>query len=243
MHLGDDMTYIKYTSAGPNSKYEVSVAGARGISIKPTGGGTLHGTWTADNAVTSSDRRLKKSIMPLYRAISEAADSSPKSRASREAAASQLRGGVAQQTTQQLQPQQQQLAAGASRSPGSERAAAVGWVLRELRPVSFNFKDGPEAKYSRYGFIAQELQQVLPGVVRGSGEEHLKVVYQDLIALLTLAAQVLQDKVNQLSDALQKQEETSAALFKYLRELDAKVERVLSSNTGGPPPNEAGVRV
>jgi len=104
----------------------------------------------------------------------------------------------------------------------------VGWVLRELRPVSFNFKDGPEAKYSRYGFIAQELQQVLPGVVRGTGEEHLKVVYQDLIALLTLAAQVLQDRVNQLSDALHKQEESTAALFKYIRDLDSKVERVLS---------------
>lgn len=30
---------------------------------------------------------------------------------------------------------------------------------------------------------------MLPAVVRGQDEEHLKVAYQDLIALLTLAAQ------------------------------------------------------
>lgn len=126
---------------------------------------------------------------------------------------------------------------------------AVGWVLRELRPVSFNFKDGPEAKHSRYGFIAQELQQVLPGVVRGTGEEHLKVAYQDLIALLTLAAQVLQDRVNNLqetvvhqsevltqqtekltqqSEKLTQQSDALTTLLGYYKELDNKLERALA---------------
>ncbi|CAK9010054.1 unnamed protein product, partial [Durusdinium trenchii] len=63
----------------------------------------------------------------------------------------------------------------------SEEAEGVSWVLRQLRPVSFKFKNGPEAKYSRYGFIAQELQEVLPSVVRSvqtDGREHLAVAYQ-----------------------------------------------------------------
>eukprot|EP00913_Durusdinium_trenchii_P014476 g13580.t1 len=101
-------------------------------------GGHLHGTWTADNAVSTSDRRLKKSIIPLYEAMK----------------------GQGQ----------------------SEEAEGVSWVLRQLRPVSFKFKNGPEAKYSRYGFIAQELQEVLPSVVRSvqtDGREHLAVAYQD----------------------------------------------------------------
>jgi len=53
------------------------------------------------------------------------------------------------------------------------------------------------------------------------------VAYQDLIALLTLAAQVLQDRVNQLSDALQKQEASTQTLLEYVKKLDAKIERVL----------------
>eukprot|EP00401_Gymnodinium_catenatum_P058340 CAMPEP_0117588272 /NCGR_PEP_ID=MMETSP0784-20121206/69765_1 /TAXON_ID=39447 /ORGANISM="" /LENGTH=40 /DNA_ID= /DNA_START= /DNA_END= /DNA_ORIENTATION= len=34
-------------------------------------GGTLHGVWTANEVVTSSDRRLKRAIMPLHRTIAE----------------------------------------------------------------------------------------------------------------------------------------------------------------------------
>merc|ERR1711879_345608 len=106
-------------------------------------GGTLHGTWTADNTVTASDRRLKKSIVPLYKEVAESARNLG---------------------TDAAELQQ--------RPMGTERSSVVNWVLRELRPVSFKFRHGPDAKYSRYGFVAQELQQVLPGVVRGAGDKH-----------------------------------------------------------------------
>jgi len=129
----------------------------------------------------------------------------------------------------------------AVRTTASERASTVGWVLRELRPVSFNFKDGPEAKYSRYGFVAQELQQVLPGVVRGQGEEHLKVAYQDLIALLTLAAQVLQEKVSTLEETvMQLRGETAAIRTDYHKldenyhKLDEKLNILLSGQRASP---------
>jgi len=189
INFGDTNSYTKYVST-PAKAIETFVDNTRGISVTATGG-VLHGTWTSDNAVTTSDRRLKKSIMPLYKAIAESANKAP------------------------------QATSTSSRPAGTEKASTVGWVLRQLRPVSFKFKHGPESKQSRYGFVAQELQQVLPSVVRGQGEKHLTVVYQDLIALLTLAAQVLQDRVNQ-------QEDSITNIVKHLKSLDEKIEGILA---------------
>jgi len=110
-----------------------------------------------------------------------------------------------------------------------DASEGVSWVLRQLRPVSYKFKSGPEAKYSRYGFVAQELQQVLPAVVRGQGDEHLSVAYQDLIALLTLAQQITQDKVTKAEAMMQKQEDQIAALSKQLQMLTEKMDLVLES--------------
>jgi len=72
--------------------------------------------------------------------------------------------------------------------------AEVSWLLRELRPVSFSFRRGPESKHIRYGFIAQELERVLPSMVREK-DEYKHVIYQDLIALLTLTAQAQQARL------------------------------------------------
>jgi len=179
LRFAADGTYIGNTADTMN----FFAGGNRGMSITSSGG-SLHGLWTSDQAVTTSDRRLKKSIVPLYRAISEA--------------------GKASGTMQT-----------ASKRKDKERDEAVGWIMRELRPVSFKFKNGPEGKHQRYGFVAQELQQVLPDLVRGQGEKHLAVAYQDLIALLTLAAQVLQEKVKQ-------QEETLERLVKIVEEIDQR---------------------
>jgi flagellar biosynthesis chaperone FliJ len=52
--------------------------------------------------------------------------------------------------------------------------------------VSFTFRRGPESKYTRYGFVAQELERILPAVVRGQ-DSYKHVLYQDLIAVLALA--------------------------------------------------------
>jgi len=187
LHFSNTNTYVKYVTS-PSAGLETTVDNHRSMSITSTGG-TLHGTWTADNTVTASDRRLKKSIVPLYKAVADTARAA---------------GTEAPDLTQRP-------------VGGSERSQVVNWVLRELRPVSFKFKQGPDAKHSRYGFVAQELQQVLPGVVRGQGDKHLSVVYQDMIALLTMAAQSLQDKVNQ-------QEDTIQAMMKRIKELDEKLE-------------------
>jgi hypothetical protein len=71
--------------------------------------------------------------------------------------------------------------------------ALHGDVVCPDRPVSFNLKHGPEAKYLKFGFIAQELETVFPNLVRTVENTDTKAVAsQDLIAVLTLALQNLQ---------------------------------------------------
>lgn len=147
---GSTSTYASFAS----TSIQFYASATRGLQVSSTGG-TLHGAWTADATVTTSDRRLKKNIEPLYRTIAQQA----------------LQRGGAQQNRDQ----------------------PVSWLLRELRPVSFNLKHGPEAKYLKFGFIAQELETVFPNLVRTVENTDLKAVAsQDLIAVLTLALQTLQ---------------------------------------------------
>ncbi|CAJ1381751.1 unnamed protein product [Effrenium voratum] len=95
----------------------------------------------------------------------------------------------------------------ASISPGPpNRAEAVSWLLRELRPVSYYFREGPEAKLARYGFIAQELEKVMPELVRDHKEKK-HVVYQDLVALLALSSQVQQERLEEYEARARKRAE------------------------------------
>jgi hypothetical protein len=70
----------------------------------------------------------------------------------------------------------------------------MGWMMRQIRPVSFNYRDGPQKMQKRLGFIAQELEEVVPQVTREQGEGSAKtksVMYMDLIAVLTSMIQEL----------------------------------------------------
>jgi hypothetical protein len=72
--------------------------------------------------------------------------------------------------------------------PAKDQATMA--TLRELRPVSFKYKNTPEAKYSRFGFIAQEIEKVMPDVVHTNPKDGFKyVTLQDLIAVITLGLQ------------------------------------------------------
>lgn len=162
--------FIQETDAGARIGFYVN--NNRGMSITDAGG-TLHGTWTADVSVSTSDRSLKDNIRGLEDTLRK----------------NMARQANATDTTPS-----------ASR-PGAENPSAdpSQWLLRQLRPVSYNFRQGNEAKYMRFGFIADELEQVLPEVVRElpTTEEQKKqdpgektepkkgVVYTDLIAVLT----------------------------------------------------------
>ena len=39
----------------------------------------------------------------------------------------------------------------------AETEDSLSWILRALRPVAYRFKRGAEAKYQRFGFIADEV--------------------------------------------------------------------------------------
>lgn len=175
----------------PGSTLDFTVGGSRAASVSSTGG-TLHGEWLTESetGITTSDRRLKQNIQPLFRTIAES--------------------GPAKRSADA--PQMQQSAQGAT----AQRASVVDWVLRELRPVSYSFRHGADAKQERYGFVAQELEGVLPGLVRGEGDEEKSVVYQDFVALITLASQSLQESMD-LEDA--RLDELERKVFEFARKM------------------------
>mmetsp|Transcript_84491 Transcript_84491/g.225779 ORF Transcript_84491/g.225779 Transcript_84491/m.225779 type:complete len:485 (-) Transcript_84491:65-1519(-) len=84
----------------------------------------------------------------------------------------------------------------------------VSWVLRELRPVSYTFKG---EKDTRFGFIADELNRALPQLVRTTQGAYSGVVYQDIIAVLTVTAQAQQSRIETL-------EATVESLVREVRE-------------------------
>jgi len=91
-------------------------------------------------------------------------------------------------------------------------ATAPSWLLRQLRPVSYRFRKHGEAKDSnpqRYGFLADEVQRVLPDLVKtfsGDGDHKTlqAVSYQDLIALIVASQQKIQKQVEDLHSQIEK---------------------------------------
>ncbi len=99
-------------------------------------------------------------------------------------------------------------------------------ILKKLKPKSYNYDtanaDGISFPYEKqYGFIAQDLQKVLPELVKtvkkpaevdSAGKithkaiSHLGVNYNSFIALLTAAMQVQQGKIDSLEQKGSKQE-------------------------------------
>jgi hypothetical protein len=90
-------------------------------------------------------------------------------------------------------------------------------VVSNLNPVRFAWRDGLkeygiECDREDVGFIAQELQQVLPELVReGADRDHLAVNYDHITAVNTAAIQELIRVVDELrgeNDALKTQNES-----------------------------------
>jgi hypothetical protein len=166
-------------------------------------GGFLHGTWLVPDALNPSDRRLKKDIRPLGRTIKEL-----------------------------LATQFQNEQAGSNGEAQASDGGGAMWLLRQLRPVSYSFKKGAESKHMRFGFIADELETVVPQVVRhlnyADYPDMKTVMYQDLIALLTAAAQGQQDvleKQKQLMDTLVGKIQAMKLQIKGLKEEEANSDR------------------
>lgn len=215
-----DFAYSAPTPA--NTKMDFYVANVHTMSMKSTIS-TLHGIWEADATITTSDRRLKTSIEPLYRTIaarakarwSETRTDAPPGDMKRTNLLSSTQSPVIAPSAKQQQDQ------------------GVGWLLRELRPVSFKLKSGPEAKYLKFGFIAQELETIFPNLVRNIGGEEGKeegtkaIASQDLIAVLTLALQSLQkDMDKQREFMVREMEEQRRQLAALIAENRMRMDRI-----------------
>ena len=68
--------------------------------------------------------------------------------------------------------------------------------LNKLRPVAYKYKKGDDQ--IRFGFIAQEVLDVLPNIVDGTEQTNYGVSYQDIIAVLVKSVQELSDRVDEL---------------------------------------------
>eukprot|EP00747_Dinoflagellata_sp_TGD_P038941 gnl/TRDRNA2_/TRDRNA2_139968_c0_seq3.p1 gnl/TRDRNA2_/TRDRNA2_139968_c0~~gnl/TRDRNA2_/TRDRNA2_139968_c0_seq3.p1 ORF type:complete len:212 (+),score=43.50 gnl/TRDRNA2_/TRDRNA2_139968_c0_seq3:337-972(+) len=174
-----------------SSLLSIYVNNNRAISFGDAAG-TLHGNWVHENALSSSDKRLKRDIEPLHDTLRR------------------LQEGFSSQS-------ESATAAAASTSPAD-------WVLRELRPVSFRPKNDPSGP-RRFGFIADELEKVLPSIVVMDNDEARmrRVRMLDFIALIVEGMQSHQRMLLTLGE---KQEEKAAQQLKVEERLD-RIEHVL----------------
>ena len=73
-------------------------------------------------------------------------------------------------------------------------------TVSKLEPVSFNWK--PDMRGvdlgTRYGFIAQDIQEVIPTIVKE--EEHLTLEHSNIISINTAAIKELVNEINELKD-------------------------------------------
>ena len=68
-------------------------------------------------------------------------------------------------------------------------------MARRLLPVKFRFKGDDKL---HYGFIAQDVQKVMPDVVHEGEDGYLTLTYHELIAPLCALVQEQEDRINQL---------------------------------------------
>jgi hypothetical protein len=223
--FGTDSTRITFVNSPSPASIDHYVAGTHTMSMSTTVS-VLHGIWESDMTITTSDRRLKTSIQPLYQTIAARAKtrwSETQGDLAMNAATSddgRLRGSSTQSSMVAPPSKQQQ-------------DQPIGWLLRELRPVSFKLKSGPEAKYLKFGFIAQELETIFPNLVRNVGgvkdsEEGTKAIAsQDLIAVLTLALQSLQKEMEKQRDWMMQEIQAQRSLLdSLLLEQRLRMERI-----------------
>jgi hypothetical protein len=126
-----------------------------------------------------------------------------------------------------------------SRGMKQDRRDAIDWVLRELRPVSFTFRQGADTKsmnrhsQQRFGFVAQEVEKVMPDLVTDTGATK-SMMYQDFIAMITLATQDHQERIEQHNGEVGKLRSLVQRLGEKLGHLQKRVARVIAPLESGP---------
>lgn len=179
-----------------------------------TTGGTLHGLWTSDEVIASSGREVKTNIANLEDYAGRCQNF--------QCRAATRRHQKGRSLLRRLRPRR--LAA-----KGSKPARSLFPLLKELRPVAYRYKDGKTGKGReevRFGFIADELEELVPEVVREvqrQGKARKGVVYQDLIALLAAGIREHQGRLEVVER--QHADAEGGAVRKELKELTAALEK------------------
>jgi len=162
----------------------------------------LHGSWDVETSLVTSDRRLKTNIMPLQRTLRDV-----------------------------MMPRGEKKAPSTGIATSGKKAEGDGalWLLRQLRPVSYSFRKGMDSKFMRFGFIADELESVVPEVVRRPGDREVTdqkaVVYQDLIALLAAASQSQQKLIDEQQSRMEQMESMQLRMMEKIMKLEEEEQK------------------
>jgi len=70
--------------------------------------------------------------------------------------------------------------------------------FKNLEPKVFNYKHDPSKKH--YGFIAQEMEEIYPELVKDSFLGYKTINYMELIPLLVLKINEMQKEINELKE-------------------------------------------
>ena len=78
-------------------------------------------------------------------------------------------------------------------------------IINSIKGVQYNFKD-KEKKNINYGFLAQEMEKVLPSIVHetDSQENLLGIAYDNIIAILLEGVKSLSNEVEELKNKIEK---------------------------------------
>lgn len=201
---GSDKGTLRFGGAkleSDGSNFTIYGGTKKAITMQNTGNNSsnrhvLHGTWVSENEITSSDRRLKTDIIPIYRKLMERFEGGKYVKYNNPTPFARTTTTECDTTTAG-HPEDCVPSTSSSKKKTSDESSME--LLRALRPVSFKYKHTPESKYSRYGFIAQELEKVIPDIITTSGEDGMKSVKMtDFIAVLTMVIQSVEAQTHDL---------------------------------------------
>jgi len=176
-----------------NTKYAFTADGQAGPSWSiSSDGGSLHGTWSADHIISASDRRLKRGIKPLHTSL--------------------------------LSKAKEELGMKQSSSPQLDGLSSASWLLRELQPRRWALPVKAESLAAknqtsshRIGFVAEEVERILPDLVRVAPDGTKQITYQDFIALI---AQAAKERQTQLETEDNREAEELALIDQQDQEID-----------------------
>ena len=76
-------------------------------------------------------------------------------------------------------------------------------IINQLNPVSFNWKNKYQDQELQYGFIAQDIQKLLPGLVSPNGQGMLSLNYDGLLAPMVKSIQEQQKEIDDLKQQIE----------------------------------------